>query len=141
MKILRNERQTPAGKLADAELEFRRGAVGWAEAEWDFAIWRRRDGRGCSVTFPARPRNVHGDNKNFALLRAMNNPKAQDQVRELKFSPGRTPTTTARPRRRLVDIVRSTPMIVKILPNPEGRPTGKLADAELHFTDWSAPMA
>ena len=26
-------------------------------------------------------------------------------------------------------------MIVKILPNVEGRPPGKLADAELHFTD------
>ena len=46
-------------------------------------IWRRRDGRGCSVTFPARPFNVHGDKTNFALLRAIDDPKAQDHVREL----------------------------------------------------------
>ena len=48
-----------------------------------FAIWRRRDGRGYSVTFPARPFNVNGDKTNFALLRAIDDPKAQNQVREL----------------------------------------------------------
>ena len=36
-----------------------------------FAIWRRREGRGYSVTFPARPFNVNGDTTNFALLRAI----------------------------------------------------------------------
>jgi hypothetical protein len=48
-----------------------------------FAIWRRREGRGYSVTFPARPFNVNGDTTNFALLRAIDDPKAQNQVREL----------------------------------------------------------
>ena len=46
-------------------------------------IWRRRDGRGYSVTFPARPFNVNGDKTNFALLRAIDDPKAQNHVREL----------------------------------------------------------
>jgi hypothetical protein len=46
-------------------------------------IWERRDGRGYSVTFPARPFNVYGDRTNFALLRAIGDPKAQNQVREL----------------------------------------------------------
>ena len=36
-----------------------------------------------SVTFPARPFNVNGDKTNFALLRAIDDPKAQNQVREL----------------------------------------------------------
>jgi hypothetical protein len=36
-----------------------------------------------SVTFPARPFNVNGDTTNFPLLRAIDDPKAQNQVREL----------------------------------------------------------
>ena len=82
VKILRNERQTPAGKLADAELHFSGAPLDGLKLI-GFAIWRRRDGKGCSVTFPARPFNVHGDKTNFALLRAIDDPKAQDQVREL----------------------------------------------------------
>ena len=82
VKILRNERQTPAGKLADAELHFSGAPLDGLKLI-GFAIWRRRDGNGCSVTFPARPFNVNGDKTNFALLRAIDDPKAQNQVREL----------------------------------------------------------
>ena len=82
VKILRNERQKPADKLADAELHFCGEPLDGLKLI-GFAIWRRRDGRGCSVTFPARPFNVNGDKTNFALLRAINDPKAQNQVREL----------------------------------------------------------
>ena len=46
-------------------------------------IWKRRDGNGLSVTFPARQFTVHGDKRNFALLRAIDDPSAQDHVREL----------------------------------------------------------
>jgi hypothetical protein len=35
------------------------------------------------VTFPARQFIVHGDRRNFALLRAINDPGAQNSVRDL----------------------------------------------------------
>jgi hypothetical protein len=82
VKILRNERQTPAWKLADAELHFSGAPLDGLKLI-GFAIWRRRDGNGCSVTFPARTLTLHGDKTNFALLRAIDDPKAQNEVREL----------------------------------------------------------
>ena len=82
VKILRNERQDqltsspmPNCTSAESELDGLK-SIG-------FAIWRRRDGKGARVTFPARPFNVNGDKTNFALLRAIDDPKAQNQVREL----------------------------------------------------------
>jgi hypothetical protein len=48
-----------------------------------FAIWRGREGSAYSVTFPAGRFIVNGDTTNFALLRAIGDPKAQNQVREL----------------------------------------------------------
>ena len=85
IKILRNDRQKPPDKLADAELHFSGEPLDGLKLI-GFAIWRRRDGRGCSVTFPARPFNVNGDKTNFALLRAIEDPKAQNRVRELLLS-------------------------------------------------------
>ena len=82
VKFVVNEKGNPPGKLADAELHFSGEPLDGLKLI-GFAIWRRRDGRGCSVTFPARPFNVNGDKTNFALLRAIDDPKAQNQVREL----------------------------------------------------------
>lgn len=82
VKIIRNERQKPVHKLADAELHFSGEPLDGLKLI-GFAIWRGREGRAYSVTFPARPFNVNGDTTNFALLRAIDDPKAQNQVREL----------------------------------------------------------
>jgi hypothetical protein len=82
VKILRNEQGKPAGKLADAEIHFVGGELAGLKLV-GFAIWERRDGNGRSVTFPARQFIVHGDKRNFALLRAVGNPNAQDRVRDL----------------------------------------------------------
>ena len=82
VKILRNEQGKPAGKLADAEIHFIGGELAGLKLV-GFAIWERRDGNGRSVTFPARQFIVHGDRRNFALLRAIGNPNAQDRVRDL----------------------------------------------------------
>jgi hypothetical protein len=38
---------------------------------------------GRSVTFPARQFIVHGDRRNFALLRGISDPTVQNRVREL----------------------------------------------------------
>ena len=82
IKILRNERNTPAGKLADAELHFIGGELDGLKLI-GFAVWQRRDGVGQNVTFPARQFTLHGEKKYFALLRAVGDPSVQDRVREL----------------------------------------------------------
>jgi hypothetical protein len=82
VKILRNEHGKPADKLADAEIHFIGGELEGLKLV-GFAIWRRREGPGRSVTFPARQFIVHGDRRNFALLRAITYPAAQNGVREL----------------------------------------------------------
>jgi hypothetical protein len=82
VRILRNERPTPVGKLADAEIHFLEGELAGLKLV-GFAVWERRDGPGRNVTFPARQFIVHGDRRNFALLRAINDPGAQNSVRDL----------------------------------------------------------
>ena len=82
VKILRNDRSTPVGKLADAEIHFIDGELAGLKLV-GFSVWERRDGNGLSVTFPARQFFFHGDKRNFALLRGIRNPNAQDRAREL----------------------------------------------------------
>jgi hypothetical protein len=82
VRILRNDRSTPAGKLADAEIHFIDGELAGLKLV-GFSIWERRDGNGLSVTFPARQFFFHGDKRNFALLRAIGNPNAQNRARDL----------------------------------------------------------
>jgi hypothetical protein len=82
VKILRNDRSMPAGKLADAEIHFIDGELAGLKLV-GFSIWERRDGNGLSVTFPARQFFFHGDKRNFALLRAIGNPNAQNRARDL----------------------------------------------------------
>ncbi len=82
VKILPNHTAFPAGKLADAEVHFVGGDLDGLKLI-GFAVWTRRDGNGHNVTFPARPFTVHGERKHFALLRAVDNPSAQDRIRQL----------------------------------------------------------
>jgi len=82
VKILLNERDTPPGKLADAELHFTGGELDGVKLI-GFAVWQRRSGAGQNVTFPARQFTVHGEKRSFALLRAVGDPSVQDRVREL----------------------------------------------------------
>ena len=82
VRIRQNERDTPAGKLADAELHFRSGTLAGLKLV-GFAVWERRDGGGRTVSFPARQFLVHGEKRNFALLRAVHDLSAQHHVRDL----------------------------------------------------------
>ena len=82
VKILRNEQPKPAGKLADAEIHFTDGELAGLKLI-GFGVWARRDGRGQNVTFPARQFTVVGERKNFSLLRAIDDPRAQDRIRRL----------------------------------------------------------
>ena len=82
VKILRNERPKPVGKLADAEIHFIGGDLAGLKLI-GLAVWARREGPGRSVTFPSRQFIVHGEKRNFALLRAVDDPSAQNHIREL----------------------------------------------------------
>ena len=82
VKIIRNGGHVPPGKLAEAELHFTGGELDGLKLI-GFAVWARRDGQGQNVTFPARQFTVHGERRSFSLLRAIENPNAQDRVRDL----------------------------------------------------------
>ena len=94
VKILRNEQGKPAGKLADAEIHFIGGQLDGLKLV-GFAIWERRDGTGRSVTFPARQFIVHGDRRNFELLRAIGDPRVLRQVRDLVLGAYEQPAQNA----------------------------------------------
>jgi hypothetical protein len=82
VKISRNDKGNPPGKLADAELHFADGALDGLKLI-GFAIWERRNGNGRNVTFPARQYSVNGERRSFALLRPMADGGAQDKLRDL----------------------------------------------------------
>src|SRR5437870_8062947 len=82
VKITPNEKGTPPGKLADAELHFTDGVLDGMKLI-GFAVWERRSGNGRNVTFPARQYAVNGERRSFALLRPIADVSAQERIREL----------------------------------------------------------
>lgn len=82
VKITPNDKGTPPGKLADAELHFTEGPLDGLKLI-GFAIWERRGGSGRNVTFPARQYSVNGERRSFALLRPILDTAAQDRIRDL----------------------------------------------------------
>jgi hypothetical protein len=82
IKIVRNEKGNPPGKLADAELHFTSGPLEGLKLI-GFSVWERRTGHGRNVTFPARQFSVNGERRSFALLRPMTDTTAQDRLRDL----------------------------------------------------------
>jgi hypothetical protein len=82
VKIFPNEKGSPPGKLADAELHFTQDVLEGLKLI-GFAIWERRGGNGRNVTFPARQYSVNGERRSYALLRPVVDSTAQDRVREL----------------------------------------------------------
>ena len=88
IKIAPNDKGTPPGKVAEAELHFTDGPLEGLRLVV-FAIWERRGagaGAGAgdyNVTFPARQYTVNGDRRTFALLRPIGDTTAQNRVREL----------------------------------------------------------
>ena len=82
IKIIRNERNNPPDKLADAEVQFIGGELDGLKL-LGFGIWQQRNGTGVNVTFPARHFTVNGERRNFSLLRAVDDRSAEDRVRRL----------------------------------------------------------
>lgn len=85
VKITPNDKGSPVGKLADAELHFTDGTLAGLKL-LGFAVWERRNGSGRNVTFPARQYSVNGERRSFALLRPLTDVKAQDHIRDLVLS-------------------------------------------------------
>lgn len=86
IKITPNDKGSPAGKLADAELHFGEGDGPLAGLKLvGFAIWERRGGGGGrNVTFPARTYSINGgERRNYALLRPILDTTSQNALREL----------------------------------------------------------
>jgi hypothetical protein len=83
INIIRNDKDKPHDKLADAELQFIGGELDGLKL-LGFGIWRQRNGSGQNVTFPARHFTVNGERRNFSLLRpVINDSHSQDRLREL----------------------------------------------------------
>jgi hypothetical protein len=82
IKIVPNDKGTPTGKLADAELHFTSGPLEGLKLI-GFGIWERKTGNGRNVTFPARQFSVNGERRSFALLRPTGDATSQDRMRDL----------------------------------------------------------
>ncbi len=82
IKITPNDKGSPPGKLADAELHFTSGPLDGLKLI-GFAVWERRAGNGRNVTFPARQYSVNGERRSFALLRPVVDTTGQDRIRDL----------------------------------------------------------
>lgn len=77
-----NDKGSPIGKLADAELHFHDGPLAGLKLI-GFAVWERRTGAGRNVvTFPARSYSVNGERRSFALLRPIDDVAAQNYIRD-----------------------------------------------------------
>lgn len=77
-----DEKGSPAGKVADAELHFTAGPLSGLKLI-GFSVWERRDGSGRNVTFPARQYSVNGEGRSFAVLRPIIDTGGRVRVRDL----------------------------------------------------------
>lgn len=77
-----NDRGTPPGKLAEAEVRFHDGPLAGLKLV-GFSVWERRGGgaAGLNVTFPARQYSVNGERRSFALLRPAHPDNTTDEIR------------------------------------------------------------
>jgi len=81
IRFQRNDKGSPAGKLADAELHFSGGPLDGLKLV-GFAVWERKS--GCrNVTVPARQYSVNGERRSYALLRPIVDNSSQDRLRDL----------------------------------------------------------
>ena len=83
VKITPNDKGSPPGKVADAELHFGEGPLEGLKLI-GFSIWERRGAAGgYNVTFPARQYAVNGERRSYALLRPQADTTAQNKLRDL----------------------------------------------------------
>ena len=81
IKFVANDKGSPAGKLADAELHFNGGPLDGLKLI-GFAVWERKAGSR-NVTMPARQYSLNGERRSYALLRPVTDQACQDRLRDL----------------------------------------------------------
>lgn len=81
IKFIPNDKGTPPGKLADAELHFAGGPLDGLKLI-GFSVWERKTG-GRNVTFPARQYSLNGERRSYAMLRPIVDSQAQHLLRDL----------------------------------------------------------
>lgn len=81
VKFVPNDKGTPPGKLADAELHFSGGPLDGLRLV-GFSVWERKTG-GRNVTFPARQYSLNGERRSWALLRPISDTESQGALRDL----------------------------------------------------------
>jgi hypothetical protein len=83
VKIIPNEKGSPPGKLADAEVIFEAEAGPLSGMRLlGFAVWEGRNGDK-NVTFPVRQFSVNGNRRSFVLLRPSTEDRsAQNGIRK-----------------------------------------------------------
>lgn len=79
--FIHNDKGTPPGKLADADLHFSGGPLDGLKLV-GFGVWERKGG-GRNVTFPARQYSFNGERRSWALLRPVSDTAAQGPLRDL----------------------------------------------------------
>lgn len=80
IKFVFNDKSTPAGKLADAELHFTAGPLAGLKLI-GFSVWEGVRG-GRNVTFPSRTYSVSGERRSFSLLRPVGDADAHERLRD-----------------------------------------------------------
>lgn len=81
IKFIPNDKGTPPGKLADAELHFAGGPLDGLKLI-GFSVWERKSG-GRNVTFPARQYSMNGERRSYAILRPILDVASQHVLRDL----------------------------------------------------------
>ena len=81
IKFSPNDKGSPAGKLADAELHFSGGPLDGLKLV-GFSVWERKSG-GRNVTVPARQYSMNGERRSYALLRPIMDQACQDRLRDI----------------------------------------------------------
>jgi len=81
VKFVPNDKGTPPGKLADAELHFAGGPLDGLRLV-GFSVWERTQG-GRNITFPSRQYSLNGERRSYALLRPITDTEAPSALRDL----------------------------------------------------------
>lgn len=80
--VIKPDSKQPAlRKLADAELHFTDGPLEGLKLI-GFGVWESHaEGQQRNVTFPARQYSINGDRRSYALLRPIEDSRAQEKIR------------------------------------------------------------
>lgn len=83
VRFFPNDKRSPVGKIADAELYFSGGPLDGLKLI-GFSIWERKAGRSePNVVFPARQYTVNGERRSFSLLRPILETAAQERLQDI----------------------------------------------------------